>query len=172
MKLPICVFGFLLSIATLASGQSSTKRYLYVSTPDAAQDIYKSGLGILVFDVDQGHKFVRRINIPAFQEGLRGFTGNLKTHRAYFSTSSHRVGAFDLETEKIVWEKTYEAGADRSSITLDGKKVYVPTGYWDLADDGGLLVLNGDNGELIKRIKVGRGPQHSRQPEWALPISR
>ena len=37
MKLPISVFGFLLSIATLASGQSSTKRYLYVSTPDAAQ---------------------------------------------------------------------------------------------------------------------------------------
>ena len=78
MKLPISVFAFLLSIATLASGQSSTKRYLYVSTPDAAQNIYQSGQGILVFDVDQGHKFVRRINIPAFR---KDFAVSLETSR-------------------------------------------------------------------------------------------
>src|SRR6202171_6503834 len=141
-----------LSIAALPLGQSETKRYLYMSTPDASQKNYVSGQGILIFDIDQGHKFVRRIDIPVFQEGLRGFNGNLKTHRAYFSTSNRRVGAFDLETEKIVWNKTYEAGADRSSTTQDGKKVYVPTGYWDLAADGGMLVLHGDTGELIKRI--------------------
>src|SRR5215510_9752068 len=106
-------FMILLSIAAMAFGQSPVKRYLYISTPDAAQANYRSGEGILVFDIDQGHKFVRRINIPAFKEGLRGFTGNLKTHSAYFSTSNRRVGAFDLETEKIVWDKTYEGGADR-----------------------------------------------------------
>src|SRR5260370_17342817 len=155
MKLPISCMGFLLSIATLASGESPTKRYLDISKPDAAQSNYRSGQGILIFDIDQGHKFVRRIDIRAFQEGLRGFTGNLKTHRAYFSTSNRRVGAFDLETEKIVWDKTYEAGADRSSITLDGKKLYVPTGCWYLGADSGMLVLNADNGDLIKRMVVG-----------------
>src|SRR6202790_3344727 len=155
MKLRICFIGFLLSIATLASGQSLTKRYLYISTPDAAQSNYKSGQGILIFDIDQGHKFVRRIDLPAFQEGLRGFTGNLKTHSAYFSTSNRRVGAFDLETEKVVWDKTYEAGADRSSATQDGKKLYVPTGFWYTAPDGGILVLNADSGEVIKRIPIG-----------------
>src|SRR6266853_2441054 len=150
-----------LSIATLASSDSPVKRYLYISTPDAAQTNYRSGQGILIFDIDHGHKFVRRIDIPSFQEGLRGFTGNLKTHRAYFSTSNRRVGAFDLETEKILWDKTYEAGADRSSITLDGKKIYVPTGYWYLGADSGILVLNGDNGELIKRINVGPAAHNS-----------
>src|ERR1700682_6170713 len=161
MKLPTSVLGFLLSVATLASGQSPTKRYLYMSTPDAAQSNYRSGQGILVFDIDQGHKFVRRIDIPSFQEGLRGFTGNLKTHRAYFSTSNRRVGAFDLETEKIVWDKTYEAGADRSSVTLDGKKMYVPTGYWYLGADSGMLVLNAENGDMIKRINVGPAAHNS-----------
>src|SRR5258707_14218903 len=155
MNPPTAFLTIFLSIAAVASSQSQTKRYLYMSTPDAAQKDYRSGQGILVFDVDQGHKFVRRIDIPAFKEGLRGFTGNLKTHSAYFSTSNRRVGAFDLETEKILWDKTYEAGADRSSVTQDGKKIYVPTGYWDLAADGGMLVLHGDTGELIKRIKVG-----------------
>ena len=160
-----------LSIATLAFGQSQTKRYLYMSTPDAAQKECRSGQGILVFDIDNGHKFVRSIDIPAFKEGLRGFTGNLKTHRAYFSTSNRRVGAFDLETEKIVWDKTYEAGADRSSITLDGKKIYVPTGYWYLGRRQRNAGLNAENGELIKRINVGPAAHNTPgQPGWAAPI--
>ena len=62
---------------------------------------------------------------------------------------------FDVETGKIVWEKTYPAGADRSSVTLDGKKIYVPTGWWYSGEDSGLLVLNGETGEPIKRITVG-----------------
>ena len=161
MNVLISCIAIFVSIATLASGQSQTKRYLYMSTPDASQKNYVSGQGILIFDIDQGHKFVRRIDIPDFKEGLRGFTGSLKTHRAYFSTSNRRVGAFDLETEQVVWSKTYEAGADRSSITLDGKKIYVPTGYWYLGADGGMLVLNADNGELIKRIVVGPAAHNS-----------
>jgi DNA-binding beta-propeller fold protein YncE len=144
-----------LSLVTIAFGQSTTKRYLYMSTPDASQKEGRSGNGILVFDIDNGHKFVRRINVPIFEEGIRGFAGNLKTHSVYYSTSNRRVGSFDLETEKVVWEKTYEVGADRSSITMDGKKLYVPSGWWDKAEDGGLLVVNATNGELIKRIRVG-----------------
>lgn len=68
------------------------------------------------------------------------------------------MGAFDLETEKVVWEKTYdEAGSccDRSSITMDGKKIYVPTGWWYAGEDSGFLVVNADTGDLIKRIQVG-----------------
>ncbi len=149
------VGAILLAIATLASGQSETKRYLYLSMPDGAQKEGRSGAGILIFDIDNGHKFVRRIDIPIFKEGLRGFTGNLKTHRVYYSSTNQRLGAFDLETEKVVWEKTYEAGCDRSSITMDGKKIYAPTGFWYSGEDAGFLVVNADNGELIKRIHVG-----------------
>jgi DNA-binding beta-propeller fold protein YncE len=155
MNLLICLLTIFFSIAVTAFGQSPTRRYLYMSTPDGAQKEGRSGNGILIFDIDNGHKFVRRINIPIFEEGLRGFTGNLKTHSVYYSTSNRRVGAFDLEKDQVVWEKTYEVGADRSSITMDGKKIYVPTGWWDKAEDGGLLVVNAENGELIKRIRVG-----------------
>jgi hypothetical protein len=127
MNLLIPFSTIFLSIAAMAFGQSPTKRYLYMSTPDASQKEGRAGNGILIFDIDNGHKFVRRIDLPIFEEGLRGFTGNLKTHSVYYSTSNRRVGAFDLEKEQVVWEKTYELGADRSSITLDGKKLYVPT---------------------------------------------
>lgn len=145
----------LISIAILGAGESQTKRYLYLSTPDAAQEEGRSGAGILIFDIDDGHRFVRRIDVPIFKEGLRGFTGNLKTGSAYYSSTNRRLGCFDLVKEKVVWEKTYDAGCDRSSITLDGKKIYAPTGWWYSGDDSGLLVVNAANGDLIKRINVG-----------------
>ena len=142
-----------LSASSFAHGQ--TKRYLYLSTPDGAQPEGRSGAGILVFDIDDGHKFVRRIDIPIFQEGLRGFTGSLATHCVYYSTTNRRLGCFDLEKEQIVWEQTYNAGCDRSSITPDGRKIYVPTGWWYAGKDSGLLVVNAEDGQLIKQIEVG-----------------
>lgn len=155
MRLP----KFLLVLAALsalaASAAMPDGRYLYMSMPDGAQQEGRSGAGILIFDIDNGHRFVRRIEIPIFNEGLRGFAGNLKNHAAYYSTTNHRVGAFDLETEKILWERTYEQGADRSSVTLDGKKIYVPTGWWYSGPDSGLLVLDASDGKLLNWIHVG-----------------
>ncbi len=156
MRLLVSLISISLSVASLTFGESRTKRYLYLGMPDGAQQEGRSGLpGILIFDIDGGHKFVRRIDVPIFNEGLRGFTGNLKTHSVYYSTTNRRLGCFDLEKEKIVWEKTYDAGCDRSSITPDGKKIYVPTGWWYPGEDSGFLVVNAENGELIKRIRVG-----------------
>ena len=63
------------------------------------------------------------------------------------------MGAFDLEAEKIVWEKTYEAGCDRSSITMDGKKLYVPTGWWYAGEDSGFLIVSADNGQPVSGSK-------------------
>ena len=155
MRLLISLIAISLSVAGLTSGKPRTKRYLYLGMPDGAQQEGRSAPGILIFDIDDGHKFVRRIDVPIFSEGLRGFTGNLKTHRVYYSTTNRRLGCFDLEREEIVWEKTYGAGCDRSSITPDGKNIYVPTGWWYPGEDSGFLVVNADNGELIKRIRVG-----------------
>ena len=145
-----------------AQDQSGLKRYLYLSTPDAAQvEGQADGAGILIFDIDDGHKLVRRIDIPEFTEGTRGFAANLATHSAYFSTQGPRIGAFDLETDQITWQQNYQLGSDRSSVTLDGKKVYVPTGWWVDNEDSGLLVLDGDNGEMIKHVPIGRKAHNS-----------
>jgi hypothetical protein len=150
-KLVLCLFVSLL--ACLATRSAETKRYLYLSTPDAAQR-GGSSLGILVFDIDKGHRFVRRIDIP-FKEGLRGFCGNLKNRAVYYSSTSQRMGAFDLETEKVLWERTYEAGIDRACITPDGKKIYAPTGWWFRGTNSGFLVINPRNGDVLNRLPAG-----------------
>lgn len=146
----------LAAVASLHAADSGiTKRYLYMSTPDGAQQEGASGAGILVFDIDAGHQFVRRIDIPSFKEGLRGFTPSAGQHCAYFSTTSRRLGCVDLETDKVLWERTYPAGCDRSAVSGDGKKIYVPTGWWYAAPDSGFLVVDAADGRLLRRIPAG-----------------
>jgi hypothetical protein len=139
---------------------AAEKHYLYLSTPDGAQTEGRSGTGILVFDIDEGHRFVRRINVP-FKEGLRGFCGSAKTHAVYYSSTSRRLGAFDLEAEKVLWERQYDAGCDRTCITPDGKRLYVPTGWWWKGTNSGFLAVNPEDGEVLKRIPVGAQAHNS-----------
>src|SRR5881397_1158377 len=143
---------FLLALS--AQADSSLKRYLYISTPDAAQTVPDAPKGIFVFDIDDGHRFVRRIDIP-FKEGLRGFCGNAKRHTVYYSTTNRRLGAFDVESEKVLWERQYDSGCDRACITPDGKKLYVPTGWWLRSTNSGFLVVNANDGKLLKRLSAG-----------------
>lgn len=159
--LPFRAIALLALLPALHAADSGTKRYLYMSTPDGAQQEGRSGSGILIFDIGAGHKFVRRIDIPSFKEGLRGFTPSATTHRAYYSTTSRRLGCIDLETDKVLWEQTYPAGCDRSCVSADGKTIYVPTGWWYAGTDSGFLVIDAADGKLLRRIPVGAQAHNS-----------
>ena len=152
---------FLITLALLVSltaRAAEEKHYLYLTTPDGAQ-VSGSGNGILVFDIEDGHRFVRRIDVPVFKEGLRGFCANGPTHSAYYSSDKRLLGRFDLETEKVVWERRHETGADRVAVTPDGKKLYVPSGWWATGTNE-WLVVDAANGDILKHIKV-RGTAHN-----------
>ena len=149
------ILSLLFAFASTGQAEPQTRRFLYASSPDGAQQDGRSGTGILVFDIDNGHKFVRRIELPSFKDGIRGLTGNAVNHCVYFSTTNRRLGCIDVETDKVVWEKQFDGGCDRSSITPDGRKIYVPTGWWYSGQDGGFLVVDAKNGEIIKKLKAG-----------------
>jgi hypothetical protein len=139
----------------IPSANAEVRRFLYCASPDGAQVQGISGKGLLVFDIDNGHKFVRRFEIPIFKEGLRGLTGCTTTKHLYYSTTNRRLGCFDLETDKVVWDKQFPAGCDRACITPDGKTIYAPTGFWFKGDNSGFLAINPENGELLKQIPIG-----------------
>ena len=65
------------------NADEAVHRYLYCSSPDGAQVKSGSGTGLVIFDIDNGFKFVKRIDIPIFASGIRGLTGNLASHALY-----------------------------------------------------------------------------------------
>jgi hypothetical protein len=148
---------FVVALFALVAGAADSageKHLLYVATPDGAQP-GGSGAGVLIFDIADGHRLVRRIDIPVFKEGIRGFCANAPTKRAYYTTTNHLLGCLDLETDKVVWEKRYEVGCDRAAVTPDGKKLYVPTGWWLQGERSGWLVVDGANGGVLRHLAVG-----------------
>ena len=113
------------------------------------------GAGILVFDIDHGHKFVKRIPLQGApppdtsaaasgrggpgnrQEAIKGIAAHAQTARLYVSTS-RRVAAYDLLTDKLVWEQSYDSrGTDRIALSPDGQTLYAPVlgaPKWIVAD--------------------------------------
>ena len=84
------------------------------------------GVGILVFDVANDFKFVKRIptwDVPVSQKpelvvsiGASAATGLL------YVTVPTRVAAFDLTTDKKVWEQTYDGQCcEMMAVSPDGE---------------------------------------------------
>src|SRR5438094_4965679 len=94
--------------------------YLYVAEPGIRNYVEYGGVGVLVFDMDRGYTFVRRIPsqaVPAGEdpENVKGVGANARTGRLYVTTLL-RVMAFDLATDRKLWERVPEGGADRLAI--------------------------------------------------------
>lgn len=131
-------------------------RYLYVAVPGIRNYLGYGGHGILVFDMDNNHRFVKRIKTQGIstQNGkpsnVKGVAVSVPLNSIYISTLE-TLQRIDLTTEKVVWEKAYEGGCDRMSISPDGKIMYLPSlekDFWNVVDC--------NTGDIIKKITVVR----------------
>ena len=80
---------------------AAERHLLYIAEPGIRNYVEYGGVGVLVYDIDQGYKFVRRIptwTVPAGQEpdNVKGVAASAKTGRLYVSTIKrlrlHRSG--------------------------------------------------------------------------------
>src|SRR5687767_6130683 len=136
-----------------AQGTAKTKRYLYVATPGIRDYLGYGGHGILVFDIDNNHRFVKRIKTQGFHpngkpSNVKGVAVSIPLNSIYVSTleSLQRI---DLTTEKVVWEKQYDKGCDRMAIPPDGLIMYLPSlehTFWNVVDC--------KTGDIITKIPV------------------
>ncbi len=109
---------------------ADTHHYLYVASPGTRNYVEYGGVGVLVYDIDQNYKFVKRIPTWKVPEGkepenVKGIAASAKTGRVYVTSLNHMI-AIDAVTGKVIWDKTYEGGCDRMAISPDGKTLYVP----------------------------------------------
>jgi len=152
-------FVIAIQLAFDANGQNAAKRsasvrhYLYVAVPGIRDYLGYGGHGVLVFDIDNNHRLVKRIKTAGMHpdgtpSNVKGIAVSLQLNSLYVSTleSLQRI---DLTTEKLVWEKNFEGGCDRMSISPDGKTMYLPSlekGFWNVIDCA--------TGDIIKKIDV------------------
>jgi hypothetical protein len=135
-------------------------RYLYVACPGIRDYLEFGGHGLLVFDIDQGYEFVKRIATAGVDEkgrplNVKGVCASAATGRLYISTIRHLM-CLDLADEKILWEQKYDAGCDRMAITPDGATIYLPTlegPYW--------YVVDAKDGSVERRIVTDSGAHNT-----------
>src|SRR5260370_42478120 len=112
----LCCLQILLGLSLAAAEQ----HLLYVASPGTRNYVEYGGVGILVFDIDNGYKFVRRIptwSVPDGKqpENVKGIAGSAESGRGYV-TSLNRMIAIDAVSGQKIWDKGYEGGRDRLSI--------------------------------------------------------
>jgi hypothetical protein len=129
-----------LAAPAVAADAKSERHYLYVAVPGIRNYLEFGGAGILVFDMDHGHKFVRRIRTPASRlekpENIKGICACAATGRLYFTTLT-RLYCLDLAGDNTLWEKALPGGCDRMAITPDGRWLFVPSyekDHWNIVD--------------------------------------
>jgi DNA-binding beta-propeller fold protein YncE len=157
MRLLLSVVALLL--AASACRAAEVKRYLYVAAPGIRDYLEFGGAGILVFDLDDNHAFVKRITTPASQAkkpaNMKGICACAATKRLYFTTPK-ALFCVDLVTEKTLWEKELPLGCDRMAITPDGKTLYVPSFEKDTWN-----VVAGDDGKVLQVITTKSGAHNT-----------
>lgn len=140
----------LVAIAVSTLTAAPVERRLYVAEDRG---------GISVYDIDRGHQFIRRIEIP--DSGVyKGIAASTSLGRLY--VTSNRPDALiclDLATEKELWRKTLGAYADSPAITPDGKTLYVPYRRED-----NWKAVDAATGDVRAMIPVARGQRYDVDP--------
>jgi DNA-binding beta-propeller fold protein YncE len=135
--------------------QQKAKRYLYVAVPGIRDYLGYGGHGLLVFDINNNHRFVKRISTQGLHpdhtpSNVKGIAVSLPLNSIFISTleSLQRI---DISTEKIIWEKSFEGGCDRMAISPDGMTMYLPSlekDFWN--------VIDCKEGNVITKIPVNK----------------
>jgi len=129
------------------------KELVYVAVPGTLEgSADRNGTGLVVLDARDNYNFVKRIqtwDVPASKnsEQVSGVTASPVTQMIYVATRG-RLAAFDLGSEKKVWENTYDGQCcERPQVAPDGSFMYVGSDlkdYW--------YVVNPRTGELITKV--------------------
>ena len=141
-------------------GADAEQHLLYVAAPGIRNELQYGGHGVLVFDIDHEHKFVRRIASAGLDEqgkpiNVKGVCASVSQQRLFVSTIVSLI-VFDLTTDAILWEKKYDGGCDRMAISPDGKTIYQPSfekDHWH--------VLDAATGNVIARVAPQPGAHNT-----------
>src|SRR5262249_2791279 len=144
----------------LPGSRAAERHLLYVAVPGIRNYVEWGGVGIPVYDMDNHHRLLKRIPTQTVASGeapesVKGICASAATGRLYVSTPA-RLMCIDLATEKQLWNRVYDGGCDRMSISPDGSTIYAPNfegDYW--------TVIDAATGSVVTRIETHSGSHNT-----------
>jgi len=120
-----------LGIGSLPLQAQPLQRFLYVTEPGIRNYTEYGGHGILVYNMDKGYALVKRIPTGSLDStghpsNVKGVCVSLATQCIYISTIKSLM-CINLQSEKMLWEKTFSKGCDRMAISNDGLTIFQPS---------------------------------------------
>jgi hypothetical protein len=149
-----------MAVPSVFGADEPVQRRLYVAEPGIRNYQEYGGHGLIVFDIDHGHRFVKRIPTAGLDEkgvpiNVKGISASARTRKLYISTIKQLM-CIDLVSEKLLWERTYPEGCDRMALSPDGTVIYQPSfegPTWN--------VLDAATGAVIARVEPGSGAHNT-----------
>ncbi|HEV3439796.1 MAG TPA: hypothetical protein VG122_20690 [Gemmata sp.] len=142
-----------------ARAEAHITRLLYVVCPGIRDYLEFGGAGILVFDIDNGHKFVKRIATDASKaaspRNIKGVVASAVTGKLHFTTPES-LYCIDLVSEKTDWGVELPQGCDRLAATPNGKTLFVPSFEKDIWN-----VVDAIGGKVITDIETKSGAHNT-----------
>lgn len=139
----------LAGFAVTAPAETKIDRLLYVTERS----------GISVYDINRGHRLVRRIELPG-TGGYMGIAASAALGRLFLTSHQQdELLSIDLANDKIVWRKTLGKYADSMAITPDGQRLYLP-----FRDEIDWKVIDAASGNVLARIDTERGKNYDVNP--------
>ena len=138
----LCGLVFLAADVVPAAEQS----LFYVARAPRDRDGFRTlAPSIEVFDIDNGHALIRVIPLDAPTgttpvSNIRGITASAASKTLYIShygsykdlrpggPLSGYVLALDMETDRVLWNRSYPSSVDRGAVTPDGSTLFMPSG--------------------------------------------
>jgi DNA-binding beta-propeller fold protein YncE len=141
------LFAFLFGAGMLQA--AGVERLLYVT----------DRTGISVYEIDNGHKLRRKIEIPD-SGSYKGISVSVPLGRLYVTSNvKDDLICIDLYTDKILWRKNLGKYPDSQAMTPDGMRMYMP-----YRDEDNWKVIDARDGNVLATIPVGRGKNYDDSP--------
>lgn len=147
--------------AAAETAPPGTQRLLY-AVSEAQQD---RGT-IAVYDIDAGHRLVKRIaTVPGIRD-VRGVAASAVTGRLYVAyrdrAGAGRIYCLDLAGDKLVWDRAVPPGVDRLAISPDGRLLYVPSWEGNSADF--INIVDADTADIRRQVHFSHRSHDAQYP--------
>jgi WD40 repeat protein len=117
---------------------------------------------ISIYDIDTGHKLVNTITTVPNVKLTCGAVANAAKGKMYVSyrntSGAGHVFAFDVKTEKVLWDHAYSPNVDRLAISPDGSTLYVPSG--ENINSSVYNVVNSVDGSVERTVRMPTNHLH------------